>query len=114
MSISIATAALMLLASCGQKEAKTEAKAPVVQAAIINIPTSKCASCEKTITAAVKGIDGVTDVKVDAKTHKAEVKYTDGKTTPDAIRATIAKAGYTADGVTRDSAGYAALDECCK
>lgn len=107
-----ATAAL--LASCSPKDAKVADKTETVQAAMINIPTAKCASCEKTITAAVQKVDGVTSVTVDAKTHKADVKFTPGKTDIVKIRQSIAKAGYTADDVARDSVGYASLEECCK
>lgn len=113
---------LSALLSCSKPadKAATDAK-PAEQAipagvtvASISVPTTICESCEKTITNAVTKVDGVTDCKVDSKAHVAKVQFIAAKTNLNAIEHTIAKAGYTADAVERDSAGYANLEECCK
>ena len=94
--------------------ASVTAPATGVTTATISVPTTVCESCEKTITAAVRTVDGVTACTVDAKAHVAKVEFTPTKTNLSAIEHAIAKAGYTANGVERDSAAYAGLEECCK
>ena len=121
--ISIA-APLMIAAliGCGkttneQATPKPETKAqPAVAtvAATIDLPTAKCENCEKTITNAVQNVDGVTDVKVDAKNHVAKVQYIAAKTNVASLENTISKAGYTANKTQRNKAAYDKLDECCK
>jgi copper chaperone CopZ len=105
--------------ACSKPEKPAEAEhpvvaKPVVQATTISIPTAQCENCEKTITNAVKGVDGVTDVQVDAKSHTAKVQYIAAKTDVHALENSISKAGYTANTLKRDSAAYEQLDDCCK
>ena len=104
--------------SCEKPEpAKPEASPAVpvgAQVATISIPTAKCENCEKTIREAVAKVDGVTECDVNAKSHTAKVQFIAAKTGLSQIEQTIAKAGYTADAVQRDSAGYANLEDCCK
>lgn len=69
------------------------------QYSVIKIPTAVCASCEAAITKAVKKVEGVTDVKVNAKEHTAKVKFDDSKTNLEKIRIVISKTGYDADNV---------------
>src|SRR5205823_427650 len=105
--------AIALLASCSKSEApKVAIQAPIVQTATINIPTSKCSECAATITGALKKVQGVQKVEVDPEAHKAVVQY--ASIDLHAIETAIAKAGYTANNVPRDSMAYEALADCCK
>jgi periplasmic mercuric ion binding protein len=82
--------------------------------AVIKVPTSVCQTCEETITAAIKAVDGVIDVKVSSKEHTAKVKIDEKKTSLQKVRAAISKAGYDADDVKRDENAYKKLPACCK
>jgi copper chaperone CopZ len=109
------------LIACSKPAEKPVAEAQTVQTvsatvtvATISVPTAVCETCEKTIKTAVDKIDGVTACEVNAKEHTAKVQFIPAKTSLNAIEHSIAKSGYTADAVERDSAGYANLEECCK
>lgn len=56
-----------------------------------------CPSCSMLIQMDVSDLDGVADVTSDHRTGVTEVVYDDDVTSPDAIIATITKAGYGAD-----------------
>jgi len=117
---------LCALIACSKPADKTTADAQTVQTvsapaptatvtlATISVPTAVCETCEKTIKTAVDKVDGVTACEVNAKTHVAKVQFISTKTSVNAIEHSIAKSGYTADAVERDSASYANLEECCK
>jgi len=85
-----------------------------IQEASIAVLTVKCGMCAKTVTKAVKELDGVSDVTVDRKTHVAKIKYVASKTNVTAIEKQIAGAGYTANKTERDAKAYEALSDCCK
>ncbi len=93
------------------KESKTENVAKVVS---IEVPTIKCGSCVRTVSEALKKLDGVKEVKVDKKSKTAMVQYDDAKLKIEDMERAIAKAGYDANGVKRDTKAYEALDDCCK
>lgn len=118
----LALAVSMTSCSTEKKEAaQTETKGAATQATsaelastTINIPTAKCSSCANTISTALKGVDGVQDVKVDAEGKKAEVKYIAAKANLASLENAIAKAGYDANSTKRDQAAYDKLESCCK
>lgn len=56
-----------------------------------------CPSCSMLIQMDVGDLDGVADVAADHRTGITEVVYDDAITGPDAIIATIVKAGYGAE-----------------
>ena len=56
-----------------------------------------CPSCSMLIQMDVSDLDGVADVTSDHRTGVTEVVYDDDVTSPDAIIATITKAGYGAE-----------------
>ncbi len=85
-----------------------------VKEASINLPTMKCGQCKKTITGALTNAEGVKEVNIDLKKKTAMIKYVDSKVSLSNLRLAIAKAGYDADNVKRDSTGYQQLDSCCK
>ena len=59
-----------------------------------------CENCVNTIMKNIPYIKGVKDVKCDLATKEVTVKYQDGKTTPDLLKRSIEKLGYTAKEVT--------------
>jgi copper chaperone CopZ len=92
------------LAKAGAKVLKTT----------INVPTIVCNSCVKTVTSALKKVDGVKTAKVDLKKKTATVTYASTKVTVDKLELAIANAGYDANNVKRNADAYEKLDACCK
>jgi copper chaperone CopZ len=92
---------------------KAETAQQTVQTATISIPTAQCESCAKTISAALKSVQGVENVNVNIDDKKVSVQY--ASMLPLAtLENAIAKAGYNANSTKRDSASYEALEDCCK
>jgi mercuric ion binding protein len=80
----------------------------------INVPTMVCSSCVKTVTNALKKVEGVKTAKVDLKKKTATVTYASTKVTVDKLEKAIADAGYDANDVKRNPEAYEKLDACCK
>lgn len=59
-----------------------------------------CENCVSTIMKNIPYIKGVKDVKCDLTTKEVTVKYQDGKTTPELLKRSIEKLGFTAKEVT--------------
>lgn len=59
-----------------------------------------CENCVNTIMKNIPYIKGVRDVKCDLATKEVTVKYQDGKTTPEVLKRSLEKLGYTAKEVT--------------
>lgn len=118
----IALTALSLGACSKTDETKTDASSTATPAAqnasiasaSIAIPTARCEMCESTISDAVAGVDGVTEVKASSSSDIAEVKYDPAKTNLASLEAAITKVGYNANAAVRDSAAHAKLHECCQ
>lgn len=60
-----------------------------------------CENCVNTIMKNLPYIKGVKDVKCDLATKEVTVKYQDGKTTPEVLKRSLEKLGYTAKEVTQ-------------
>lgn len=124
MKSSFLTLALSLaLVACNKPEseqaAKTNGETPQLAAAgmtqtDIKVPTMQCGSCANHVEEALKGVDGVSTIKVDLETKVAQVNFDPAKTTLAAMEKAISMAGYDANDTKRDSAAYAELDACCK
>lgn len=63
------------------------------QKARIHIEGLHCSSCEKSINANLKKVNGVTNVTWDKKKNIVEVTYAKGSTTPAALVTAITSAG---------------------
>ena len=63
---------------------------------IIAIEGMTCDNCVKTLTKAIKQVNGVKDVQVDRKNARATVTFDTTKTDVAAIHANIEKSGYRA------------------
>ncbi len=107
---------LAIFARCGSKQdAKPSAQEqPAIVKAVISVPTMKCDICAGTISDAVKTLDGVKDVKVDAEKKQATVEYLSVKLNQQLIANAIANAGYDANTTKRNETAFNALMPCCQ
>lgn len=97
---------LVAAAACGSAITAKETE--------IKTPTLQCGYCEKTVTDAVKKVDGVSSVKVDTEKGIVRVSYAEGDTDVPTIEKAIVQAGYQANDTKADSAAYQRLPDCCK
>jgi copper chaperone CopZ len=92
------TALLLLILSSVTLSAQEKSKKELQT---VKFETSiDCENCVNTIMKNIPYIKGVKDVKCDLATKEVTVKYQDGKTTPDLLKRSIEKLGYTAKEVT--------------
>ena len=100
--------------SSGNVSAQTS-KTKKPKAQVITIKTNaKCDMCKAKIEAAVLGVKGVKSAVLDGTNHAITVSFRPDKTTGDAIRQSISKAGYSADGFAADASAQEKLPKCCK
>lgn len=85
-----------------------------VKEVTINVPTIKCGSCVKTVTSALKKLDGIQIVNVDKKAKIAVIRFDQTKLKLADIEQAIAKSGYDANAMKRDTSAYDELDACCR
>lgn len=81
---------------------------------VVNVPTIRCSSCVKTVTTAVRQLDGVHDVNVNRKTRTATVRFDSRKLTLSDIEKAIVQSGYDANKLKRDPDAHSKLDACCQ
>lgn len=121
----VALAGALTLGACGKDKtadtAAAEKNAPAAATANdakivrVSVPTMQCESCVKTITGAVKKVEGVENV--DVKLDQKSVFVTVSDRTPQRvseIESAIVNAGYSTDAKARDAAAYDKLPTCCK
>ena len=80
----------------------------------IKTPTLQCGTCERTVSEAVKKVDGVQSVSVDLDRKVVQVTYAEGVTDVAGIELAIVKAGYQANDNKADATAYKSLADCCK
>jgi mercuric ion binding protein len=97
---------LALAAACGTATTAKEVE--------IKAPTLQCSMCEKTVSDAVKKVDGVSSVSVDMDKKVVRVAFAEGATNVGKIESAISGAGYQANGSKPDKAAYKSLPDCCK
>jgi Cu+-exporting ATPase len=85
-----------------------------LKTAEINVPTLQCNKCVAHVEEALKGVDGVSEAKVNLSTKIAHVSFDATKTNLAAMEKAIAGAGYDANDTQSDPSAYAALESCCK
>lgn len=128
--LTLAISAVFLFASCGKSDEKTQdvkkdekevngkKESSEVKAneehAIIKLPSIQCSMCKKTITKALKKIDGVTTIEVDVDGKTAHIHYLKEKTNITKIENVITSAGYDANDKKANPKAYENLDDCCK
>lgn len=103
--------AIVALAMGGFVACSSETEATKTE---VKLPTIQCGACEHTISTALKGVDGVKDVKIDLKKKTAEVTFAANQATVSKIETTIVNAGYAANDKKADAKAYANLPDCCK
>ncbi len=62
----------------------------------IKVEGMSCGHCQMTVTNAISGVAGVSNVEVSLKDGQATVDYDESKTNTDAIKAAVVEAGYKA------------------
>jgi periplasmic mercuric ion binding protein len=81
----------------------------------IDIKSSvQCGMCKDRVETAFAFEKGVKKSVVNMATKTVTVTYDPNKTSPEKLRAVIAKVGYDADDVLADPVAYEALPGCCK
>jgi copper chaperone CopZ len=123
----IAVLVLMLMLSVGASAADKKADVKAAQEsghhaammsdsshAMISVPTVLCDNCVKTVTEALKKLDGVDSVRIDLGKKIAHVNFNGKKVKVIDIKKAIAAAGYDADDIKRDEKAYAKLPKCCQ
>jgi copper chaperone CopZ len=110
-SLSFFTTPLLLLALYGLNSCATKVDAKVAE---IKLPTLQCGSCVRTVSAALKEVDGVHEVNVDLEAKNAQVTYDAGKTDVAGLATAVAASGYAANEVEADPKAYEKLATCCK
>lgn len=97
-------AVLMVLVAAAQAKVETATIKTTIQ----------CSMCEKRIMKNIPFEKGVKDLKVNVDNKTVWVQFDASKISVDKIRAAIAKLGYDADEVKRDTKAYDKLPACCK
>lgn len=88
--------------SCAAKKAahQTAEKKAVPDAtkatAVLTVSGMSCGNCAQRVTAALMGLDGVGEAKVDHKEGKAVVVYDSAKVKPEALVQAVSGLGYSA------------------
>ena len=110
-SLSLLSVGLLLLGLYGLNACATEIEA---KAAEIKLPTLQCNSCVKTVSAALKKMDGVQEVNVNLEAKIVQVTYDAGKIDVAGLEKAVAASGYAANDTKADPKAYAKLAKCCK
>lgn len=60
----------------------------------ITVKGMTCDGCVRSVTNALKGVEGVQDANVDLKEERAQVVYDDAKTSERVLKEAVEEAGY--------------------
>lgn len=98
LTLSIFIIFLAFFAGCGKKdktvETKKDNKAGDIETVQYICDGMHCSGCEETITTEVKKLDGIFDIKADAKAKLVTVSFNNALTNKDEISKAINSAGY--------------------
>jgi copper chaperone CopZ len=97
--VNVILLSLLLLNSCGKKEKTQTADIKVddnakLESVVYKCENMHCASCEETITTAVKKLDGIKEITADAKSKIVKVSFYNNKTNKTDIEKAINASGY--------------------
>ena len=73
-----------------------------MQTEILNVTGMTCGGCTGSVTNALKGVDGVSDVKVSLSTGEATVQFDERRATPDQLKSAVTQAGYAVTNTNAD------------
>lgn len=65
-----------------------------MQTEILNVAGMTCGGCTGSVSNALKGVDGVSDVKVSLSTGEATVQYDEVRASPAQLKSAVTQAGY--------------------
>ncbi len=68
-----------------------------MQTEILNVTGMTCGGCTASVTNALKGVDGVSDVNVSLSTGEATVQYDERRASPEQLKSAVTGAGYGVD-----------------
>ena len=68
-----------------------------MQSELLKVTGMTCGGCISNVTKALKGINGVGDVKVSLSAGEAAVQYDERLTSPDQLKSAVKGAGYGVD-----------------
>ncbi len=105
---------LYILLANSPAEAQSKVEAIKIKASIYCDHCKECESCGPRLEEAIYEVKGVKRVDIDEVSSTLKVVYNTQRTSADAIRQAITKAGFDADDLEADPEAYARLDECCK
>ncbi len=83
-----------------------------MQTEILNVTGMTCGGCTGSVTNALKGVDGVSDVKVSLSTGEATVQYDERRASPQQLKAAVTGAGYGVN-ATNKAQKPQAKSGCC-
>lgn len=108
-NITFSVIALLLMIFSGNKTmAQSDLTELKIKSSVV------CDMCKETIEKYMAFEKGVKKTVVDVAAKTVTVSYYPAKTSPEKIRAAIAKSGYDADDVPANTKAYKKLDACCK
>lgn len=73
-----------------------------------------CQTCRRTIIRGLSTQKGIRSVEVDVPNKSVTVVYRPDKTNPTNIRQALARLGYDADTIPRDTQAFMKLPACCR
>lgn len=85
-----------------------------IDTVVIHSANIVCQTCRRTLIRGLSTQKGVRFVEVDVPNKNITVVYRPDKTNPDKIRQAVARLGYDADTIPRDSRAYMKLPACCR
>ena len=65
-----------------------------MQTEVLNVTGMTCGGCTGSVTKALKGVDGVGEVKVSLSTGEAKVQFDEQRVSPAQLKAAVTQAGY--------------------
>jgi copper chaperone len=65
-----------------------------MQTELLNVTGMTCSGCTSSVTKALKGVNGVSEVDVSLAAGEATVKYDERQTSPEQLKSAVKNAGY--------------------
>jgi periplasmic mercuric ion binding protein len=110
-----------LLISCNKtnqqetkKDVTSQQTSSAFESTTISLPSIKCSMCVKTITEALKKVDGIQGIDVNPAGKITIVRFDKSKTDLPKLEKAISDAGYDANATPRNRTAYENLPACCK
>ena len=83
-----------------------------MQTELLKVTGMTCGGCTSTVTKALEGVNGVSDVNVSLAAGEATVKFDERLTSPEKLKSAVQHAGYGVDAVNATHS-HKAKSGCC-